>query len=152
MQSNKYERMKISNAMFCSNRSMTFAALMRQECSWYDDENHSSAALSARLTGDAGNLQGAIGYPLSIIFQSLSTLIIGLAVAFSYSIKLSLVCLATVPLSLLTVFLEAKHTSKSAIVEKESTEVGTKIATEAITNIRTVASLSKNEIELFGFE
>lgn len=32
--------------------------------------------------------------------------------------------------------------SKTAIVEKESTEMGTKIATEAITNIRTVASLS----------
>lgn len=33
--------------------------------------------------------------------------------------------------------------SKSAIVEKEATELGTKIATEAIVNIKTVASLSK---------
>lgn len=37
---------------------MTFAALMRQECGWFDDEEHSSGALSARLTGDAANLQG----------------------------------------------------------------------------------------------
>lgn len=36
---------------------MTFAALMRQECGWFDDEQHSSSALSARLTGDAANLQ-----------------------------------------------------------------------------------------------
>lgn len=37
---------------------MTFVAMMRQECSWFDDKENSSAALSARLTGDAGNLQG----------------------------------------------------------------------------------------------
>lgn len=37
--------------------------------------------------------------------------------------------------------------SKSALAEKAAMEIGTKIATEAITNIRTVASLSKD----FGF-
>lgn len=145
---------------------MTFAAMMRQECGWFDNEEHSSGALSARLTGDAGNLQSVckalhfisfqncsqfkrqfcmfqvIGFPLGVILQSISTFVIGIVVAFHYSYKLSLVCLAAVPLSLLTVLIEAKHMSKTAIVEKESTEMGTKIATEAITNIRTVASLS----------
>lgn len=36
---------------------MTFAALMRQECAWYDYDDNSSGALSARLTGDAAGLQ-----------------------------------------------------------------------------------------------
>lgn len=36
-----------------------------------------------------------------------------------------------------------RHTSKTIIIEKQSIENGIKIATEAITNIRTVASLSK---------
>lgn len=35
-----------------------------------------------------------------------------------------------------------RRVSKMAITEKESLEVGIKIATEALTNIRTVASLS----------
>lgn len=107
---------------------MTFAAMMRQECGWFDDEDHSVGALSARLTGDAANLQSvcywlnwflefpfilfslsqAIGFPLSIIIQSLSTFIIGICISFAFSIKLSLVCLTAVPLSLLTVILEAK--------------------------------------------
>lgn len=36
---------------------MTFAALTRQECGWFDNDQHSSAALSARLTGDIASLQ-----------------------------------------------------------------------------------------------
>lgn len=35
-----------------------------------------------------------------------------------------------------------RHASKLAITEKESLEVGIKIASEAVNNIRTVASLS----------
>lgn len=35
-----------------------------------------------------------------------------------------------------------RHTSKMAIIEKESLENGIKSASEAVTNIRTVASLS----------
>lgn len=31
--------------------------MMQQECGWFDDNDHTSAALSARLAGDAGNLQ-----------------------------------------------------------------------------------------------
>lgn len=36
-----------------------------------------------------------------------------------------------------------RYTAKATIKEKKLIEVGTKIATEAIDNIRTVASLSK---------
>ncbi|XP_055301725.1 multidrug resistance protein homolog 65-like isoform X2 [Sitodiplosis mosellana] len=126
-------------------RSMTFAAFMRQECSWFDEKNHSSAALSARLTGDVANLQEIFGNPLSMVFQSLSTFVAGIVIAFIYSWKLSLVCLIALPLAALTVFLDAKHRSKRLFEEKQSIEVGTKIASEAITNIRTVASLRQEK-------
>lgn len=42
------------------------------------------------------------------------------------------------------VLLEAKNLSNSEMVEKDAIAAGMKTATEAITNIRTVASLSKN--------
>lgn len=38
-------------------RSKTFAALLQQECGWFDDDDNSTGALSARLTDDAGDLQ-----------------------------------------------------------------------------------------------
>lgn len=39
-------------------RSMTFSAMLKQEMGWFDDDENSVGALSARLTGDAANIQG----------------------------------------------------------------------------------------------
>lgn len=38
-------------------RSITFEAMFKQECGWFDDHNNSVGALGSRLTGDAANLQ-----------------------------------------------------------------------------------------------
>ncbi|XP_055296579.1 multidrug resistance protein homolog 65-like [Sitodiplosis mosellana] len=126
-------------------RSMTFAALLQQNCAWFDDENNSTGALSARLTSDAGDLQDAIGNPLNEIIRSFSTFAIGIFVAFGYSVKLSIACMVAFPLSLLTVILEARHMSKISFIEKQSLEISMKIATEAISNIRTVAGLRQEK-------
>lgn len=36
---------------------MTFAAMLRQECGWFDEEDHSVGVLAANLSGDASNVQ-----------------------------------------------------------------------------------------------
>lgn len=50
----------------------------------------------------------AIGYPLGIIFQTISTIIVAVIIALGYSVKISLVSLIAVPFTLLTVLLETK--------------------------------------------
>ncbi|XP_031626071.1 multidrug resistance protein homolog 65-like [Contarinia nasturtii] len=120
-------------------RSNTFEAMLKQECGWFDE--NSVGSLSSRLTSDAANIQTAIGYPLSLILQAISTFATGIIVSFMSSMKLSLVCLLSVPFLFMAVFLESKHLAKSAISEKQAIEAGTKIASESIASIRTVASL-----------
>lgn len=39
---------------------MTFASMLKQECGWFDDQNNSVGALSARLSGDAAHVQGVM--------------------------------------------------------------------------------------------
>lgn len=36
---------------------MTFQAMLKQECGWYDDNNNSVGALTSRLSDDAANIQ-----------------------------------------------------------------------------------------------
>ena len=55
---------------------------------------------------------------------------------------MALVTLPTAPIVLAVVLFEAKHMASTASTEKAAIEDLTKLATEAIANIRTVASLS----------
>lgn len=36
---------------------MTFEAMLKQECGWFDDNNNSVGALTSRLSDDAANIQ-----------------------------------------------------------------------------------------------
>lgn len=55
---------------------------------------------------------------------------------------MALVILPTAPLVIISVLFEAKYMAKTGAVESAGVEEITKVATEAISNIRTVASLS----------
>lgn len=39
------------------NRTLTFEAMLKQECGWFDNPKNSVGALTSRLSGDAANLQ-----------------------------------------------------------------------------------------------
>ncbi|XP_075169480.1 multi drug resistance 49 [Haematobia irritans] len=124
-------------------RNKTFATLLKQEVGYFDDENNSVGAMCARLAGDCANVQGATGARVGIIVQALSTLTVGIVVAFTYSWKLSLVTLITVPFVCVSILLEARFTESFVMDEKAAVEKASQVAVEAISNIRTVTSLGQ---------
>ena len=126
-------------------RKMTFAAMLRQEMGWYDEDTNSVGALCARLSSDAGAVQGATGTRVGAILQALSTLVLGIGLSMYYTWKMTLVSVVSIPLVLAAVFFEARVMSGQCLQEKKNMEAATRIAIEAISNIRTVASLGKEE-------
>ncbi|XP_055846900.1 multidrug resistance protein homolog 65-like [Episyrphus balteatus] len=130
-------------------RSLSFKSIMKQEIGWFDEEKNSVGALSARLAGDAANIQGAIGFPLSGLIQAFSNYICSGFIAFYYSWKLTLMCLSTCPFIFGSVIYEASFMSSSMLREKQILEEASRIATEAIVNIRTIAGL-RRESELIN--
>ena len=60
-----------------------------------------------------------------------------------FSWKLTLIASLAVPLVLAASYFELKYTALSALNEKQAIEQGCKIAVEAISNIKTVASLGQ---------
>lgn len=126
-------------------RRMTFAAMLKQEMGWYDEDANSVGALCARLSSDAGAVQGATGTRVGSILQALSTLVLGIGLSMYYTWKMTLVSVVSIPLVLGAVFFEARVMSGQGLQEKKKMEAATRIAIEAISNIRTVASLGKEE-------
>ncbi|KAK2584731.1 hypothetical protein KPH14_007064 [Odynerus spinipes] len=126
-------------------RRITFGAMLKQEMGWFDDEQNSVGALCARLSSDAGAVQGATGSRIGAILQALSTLVLGIGLSMYYTWKMTLVSVVSIPLVLGAVFFEARIMSGQGLQEKKKMECATRIAIEAISNIRTVASLSKED-------
>lgn len=90
------------------HRSRTLKAVLNQEMAWFDREEQSVGALSARLAGDSASLQASMGFSLSGIIQSISNFIMGVSIAMYYSWRLALVCLTMVPIIVGSVVFEAK--------------------------------------------
>ncbi|XP_063224733.1 multidrug resistance protein homolog 49-like [Bacillus rossius redtenbacheri] len=130
----------------------TLQAVLRQEMGWFDDERNRVGVLCARLSGDAASVHGATGTRIGVILQSSATMVIGVVLGLYYSWKMTLVSLVSVPLIFGGIYGESKIIHSEGLQEKQALETATKIAVEAISNLRTVASLGAERLFIKRYE
>ena len=127
-------------------RKMSFEKLLQLEIGYFDDPMNSTGALAVRLASDASKVQGATGARINVMVQNVGAFVCGFTIAFYYSWMLTLVCLAFVPFIIITTALMmAIFTGEIGDEEQKAVEHAGKIATEATINIRTVASLGRED-------
>lgn len=97
------------------------------------------------FSGDAAGIQGAAGSFVGAILQALSTFLVGVIISFVYTWKLTLVSLIVCPMVLIAVFLEGRVMGGQGLKGKLALAKTTKIAVEAIANVRTVAGLGREK-------
>lgn len=122
-------------------RVKTFQNYLVQEQGWFDIPTNSVGALCARLSSDCAAVQGATGTRLGAMLQGISTMLLGVGLAMAYSWKMTLVSLLSVPCVIGGICLEGWITKKSEVKERRAIESASRLATEAVLNVRTVHSL-----------
>lgn len=75
--------------------------------------------------------------------QASATILIGIIVSMCYTWKMTLVSLVSVPMVIVAVVLEGRVLAEGIATIREASNKATTIATEAITNIRTVSAFCK---------
>jgi ABC-type multidrug transport system fused ATPase/permease subunit len=125
---------------------------MKQEIGYFDDDAHSPGVLVTRLAEEAAEIKGLTGLwqfflllgPLmGIIFQSFSSLTVGLIIALYYSWQLTLVILAAVPIVAVAGYLQLSVLEGSGKKTKAAYEQAANVAIQAIQAIRTVLTLGR---------
>ncbi|XP_064599295.1 ATP-dependent translocase ABCB1-like isoform X2 [Liolophura sinensis] len=124
-------------------RLKTFQNIIRQDIGWFDDPKHSTGALTTRLATDAPMVKNATGIRLATIIQSAVSLVAGLVIAFIFGWELSLVVMGTVPILAIAGFIQMRVVQGNQKRDSGLMEDAGKIASEAIDNVKTVQSLTK---------
>ncbi|CAI6000919.1 unnamed protein product [Closterium sp. NIES-65] len=123
-------------------RRMCFHSVLRQEMAWFDRDENSSGAIGSRLSSDATHVHSIVGDRLSLAVQNAATLVAGLILAFSSSWILSFIVLAQLPLIAAGSIFQMRSLQGFADDAKQAYETATRIASDAVGAMRTVASFA----------
>ncbi|NXL87260.1 MDR1 protein, partial [Alectura lathami] len=126
-------------------RSLSFKALLQQEIGWYDDQKNAVGILLTRLATDASQVKGATGSRLGLMTMTVFTLLTAIIIAFVYGWQLTLLILACIPFVIATNAASVSSMSGHAAKDQKALEEAGRISTESVENIRTVASLTREE-------
>ncbi|NXJ61426.1 MDR1 protein, partial [Rostratula benghalensis] len=126
-------------------RSLSFRALLQQEVGWYDDQKNAVGVLLTRLATDASQVKGATGSRLGLMTMTVFTLLTAIIIAFVYGWQLTLLILACIPFVVATNAARVSSVSGHAAKDQKALEEAGRISTESVENIRTVASLTREE-------
>ncbi|TKY54330.1 ABC transporter B family member 11 [Spatholobus suberectus] len=126
-------------------REMCFEKVVHMEVSWFDESEHSSGAIGARLSTDAASVRALVGDALGLLVQNIATAVAGLVIAFESSWQLALIILALVPLLGVNGYVQFKFLKGFSADAKKLYEEASQVANDAVGSIRTVASFCAEE-------
>ncbi|KAI0197519.1 multidrug resistance protein [Astrocystis sublimbata] len=122
-------------------RDQAFRAMLRQEVTFFDE--NTTGALASFLSTEATHVAGLSGATLGTILTATTTLVSSIIVALVFGWKLALVCTATVPVIIACGFFRFYMLAHFQKRSKKVYARSASYASEAISNIRTVASLTR---------
>ncbi|KAK9934149.1 hypothetical protein M0R45_021303 [Rubus argutus] len=126
-------------------RSMCFEKVVYMDIGWFDESEHSSGAIGARLSTDAAFLRGLVGDALGLLVQNLASAVAGLGIAFVANWQLALIILVLLPLLGVNSYFQVKFMKGFSADSKKMYEDASQVANDAVGSIRTIASFCAEE-------
>ncbi|XP_051133578.1 putative multidrug resistance protein [Andrographis paniculata] len=126
-------------------REMLLKKLMTFEIGWFDQDENTSAAISARLSTEANTVRSLVGDRMSLLTQAVFGATFAYALGIVLTWRLALVMMAGQPLLIGSFYarsvLMKSMSAKAQIAQKE----GSQLASEAVINHRTITAFSSQK-------
>ncbi|KAJ0977985.1 hypothetical protein J5N97_013459 [Dioscorea zingiberensis] len=132
-------------------RELMLHKMLTFEVGWFDDEENSTGSLCSRLAKDATMVRSLVGDRMALLIQTLSSITIAFIMALITSWRLAIVMISMQPL--ITISYYARPVLLKKLLNKaiQSQSESSKLAVEAVSNIRTITVFSSQDriIKLF---
>ncbi|KAJ5368010.1 ABC transporter 1 [Penicillium cataractarum] len=135
----------VSEKVVYAVRVLSFRSLFEQDLQWHQSNGRTPAMLLSYITRDGNALAGLSGSVIGSLFSITVNLIAAIILTHIIAWKIALVCLALVPLLLGAGLMELHVLGKFEERHENAYTKSVDIGTEAITSIKTIASLSLEE-------
>ena len=126
-------------------RDRAFRTFLRQDIAFFDQEEHTAGALTSFLSTTTTHAAGLSGVTLGTLLVVSITLIAACSLGLAIGWKLSLVCISTLPVVLGCGFFRFWLLTHFQQRSKQAYDSSASYASEAISAIRTVAALTREE-------
>ena len=125
-------------------RELLYKTILNQDIGFFDLEENASGVLAARLATDAAAIRGAVADVAGVAASNMTTMLFAFLVAFIASWKMSLILTATLPLLGMAGYLQNLSITGFGANQDQVFKDSNKLASEVISNMRTVASFNLN--------
>lgn len=117
--------------------------MLAKPVAYFDDEDNSVGALTARMASDPTQLQQLLGINMAVVLISVFNILGCVSMSFYFGWKLTLVTICSaMPIILAAGYYRIRHETQFEKMNHEVFAESAKFATESIGAIRTVSSLT----------
>jgi ATP-binding cassette, subfamily B (MDR/TAP), member 1 len=132
----------ISERLIFKVRTQSLYALLQQPLQWHESNGRSPTMLLEYITKDGNALAGFSGSIVGTLFSVIVNFVAAIILSHIIAWRIAIVCLVVVPLLLGSGFMQLRSISRFAEKHAGAFSLSIGITVEAVSNIRTVASLS----------
>ncbi|RYC61987.1 hypothetical protein CHU98_g4209 [Xylaria longipes] len=143
---------KCSEVLIHRVRDRSFRAMLRQDVAFFDKEENTPGALTSFLSTETTHAAGLSGVTLGTLLTITTTLVASFVISLVFGWKLALVCIAAVPVIIAAGYFRYSMLAHFQQRSKRAYEKSASYASEAISGIRTVASLTREHDVLAQYQ
>ncbi|KAK0616812.1 P-loop containing nucleoside triphosphate hydrolase protein [Immersiella caudata] len=134
-------------------RGEYFANILEKSVAFFDADEHSVGALTARLATDPTQLQELLGTNMAFVIISILNVVGCLAISFYFGWKLTIVTLvSSMPLIIAAAFFRIRYETQFEKMNNEVFAESAKFATESIGAFRTVSAMTLEDTIIKRYE
>ncbi|XP_041006181.1 ABC transporter B family member 15-like [Juglans microcarpa x Juglans regia] len=126
-------------------RERMLSKILTFEVGWFDEDENSSGAICSRLAKDANVVRSLVGDRIALIVQTFSAVVVAFTMGLVIAWRLAIVMIAVQPIIIVCYYTRRvllKSMSSKAIKAQDESS---KLAAEAVANLRTVTAFSSQD-------